>query len=53
VPREDARALASAIAAALTAGRRVSPVTQDLIERRFRPAAVWSEYRAIYERVSR
>ncbi len=51
VPRENAAALAEAIAAFLERPRRTVASTADLIERDFRPEAVAAKYWALYERV--
>jgi len=49
VPKEQPLALAQAIVQFLLEKRRTTQSTQDAIERDFRPAGVWSRYRAIYE----
>ena len=51
VPREDAGALAGAIADFLRHKRRTSPETKHLLERDFRPEAVASKYWDVYGRV--
>jgi len=48
VPREQAAPLADAIRARLRAKRRTSPATHDIVERRFRAAAVAAEYWQAY-----
>jgi len=51
VPREDAAALAAAIATRLRAPSRTSPATQTTIEQRFRAAAVARRYWDLYDEV--
>lgn len=51
VPRERPDRLADALVMALDAPRRTSEATRDTVERLFRPAVVWSRFRAIYEEV--
>jgi glycosyltransferase involved in cell wall biosynthesis len=51
VPREDGRALADAIGAALRAKRATRPDTQAIVERRFRADAVARQYWDVYEEV--
>jgi len=49
VPKEDAAALAGALAAWLAAPRRTHPATADLIAQRFSPEAVMNAYERIYQ----
>ena len=51
VPKEQAAALAQAIAAALRHKRRTAPSTQAIVERRFRADAVARRYFEIYSEV--
>jgi glycosyltransferase involved in cell wall biosynthesis len=53
VPREQPLPLAEAIVDFLRHKRRTSTSTQATIDREFRPEAVASKYRAVYERVAR
>ncbi len=53
VPREDSRALADAIVAALGHSRRTVPSTQAVIEHRFRADAVARQYYDVYADVVR
>jgi glycosyltransferase involved in cell wall biosynthesis len=48
VPRENVATLASAVVERLRDRRRVVPATTEIIERDFRPPAVWNRFRAIY-----
>ena len=48
VPREDAAAIARAVAAFLSNMRRTSAATRDRIERDLRPAAIFRRFRALY-----
>jgi len=48
VPRENAAALADAINTRLRAGARTTPATREIVERRFRPAAVAEQYWDLY-----
>jgi glycosyltransferase involved in cell wall biosynthesis len=50
VPREHPWALARAMMELVENKRRTRPPTRDLIEREFRPAAVWARYLHVYER---
>jgi len=51
VPRERPDRLAEAIVTALDTPRRTTDATRETVERLFRPAVVWSRFRAIYEEV--
>ena len=51
VAREQPQALAGAISARLRESRRTRPATQQIIDRRFRPAAVAAQYWAVYDEV--
>jgi glycosyltransferase involved in cell wall biosynthesis len=53
VPRENAAALAGAIAAALRRSRRTLPDTKAILEQRFRPEAVARQYWDVYAGVLR
>jgi glycosyltransferase involved in cell wall biosynthesis len=48
VPKEDAAALATAIAKALDTPRRVSASTLAVVDRQFRPKAVLADYDRVY-----
>jgi len=50
VPRKDAAALAQALTAALDAGRRTRPATEEAMTRLFRPDAIAAQYEALYQR---
>ena len=52
VPREDARALADAISAALRAKRATRPATQIIVQERFRAGAVARQYWDVYAEVA-
>jgi len=52
VPRQQPLALASAIVHFLQHKRRARQATREAVEQMFRPAAVYSEYRDIYERLA-
>jgi glycosyltransferase involved in cell wall biosynthesis len=52
VPREDARALADAISAALRAKRATRPSTQTIVDERFRANAVARQYWNVYAEVA-
>lgn len=52
VPREDARALADAISAALRAKRATRPSTQTIVDERFRANAVARQYWDVYAEVA-
>jgi len=51
VPREQSMALASAIGYFLQHKRRTLGATRTAVEREFRPAAVYAQYREIYAQV--
>lgn len=51
VPRQQPLALASAIVHFLQHKRRARQATREAVEQMFRPSAVYSEYRDIYERL--
>jgi glycosyltransferase involved in cell wall biosynthesis len=51
VPRQQPLTLASAIVYFLQHKRRARQATREAVEQMFRPAAVYSEYRDIYERL--
>lgn len=53
VPREQPQALADAIVTRLARTRRTNPATQQIIEERFRPAAVAAQYWAVYDHARR
>jgi glycosyltransferase involved in cell wall biosynthesis len=53
VPREQPMALAGAIGHFLQNRRRTLPATREVIERDFRPDAVASRYRVIYDELTR
>jgi glycosyltransferase involved in cell wall biosynthesis len=53
VPRERPDALASAIVERLQSARRTSAATEQIIEHRFRPAAVAAAYWAVYDEARR
>lgn len=53
VPREDPDALAAAVIAALSAGRRTSPSTSEALERSFRPSAVSRHFYEVYQEARR
>jgi glycosyltransferase involved in cell wall biosynthesis len=50
VPREHPMALAGALMEFIENKRRARPQTADLIEREFRPAAVWARFQDTYSR---
>jgi glycosyltransferase involved in cell wall biosynthesis len=51
VPRRDCAALADAIGDRLWTGRRASERSAAVVEREFRPDAIWARFRTIYEKV--
>ncbi len=53
VPMRNASALADALLAALTSGRRTSPSTEDSLTRLFRPDAIAASYETIYHQAAR
>jgi len=50
VPRKDAAALARSLTAALDAGLRTRPATEEAMTRLFRPDAIAAQYEALYQR---